>query len=81
MKRPGHSNSTEEICKECTVNLNGGPHRGPVRGGAEGDLAQVALIWGFRKENRERKRQPITPSPPKLKISTGPLPQGIVACG
>ena len=38
-KGPGHTNSKEEVCEECTVNLNGGPHRSPVRGGAEGCLA------------------------------------------
>ena len=41
-----------------------------VRGGAEGALAPPPGIWGFRKENRKRNRQPITNSPLRIKILT-----------
>jgi hypothetical protein len=53
-KGPGHSNSTEEICEECTVNLNGGPHRGPIRGGAEGDLAHPEFGDSEKRTETER---------------------------
>ena len=45
---PGYSNSREEICEEGTVNLNGGPHRGPVRGGAEGSPVDTGGAGGTR---------------------------------
>ena len=53
-KGPGHSNSREEIFEECTVNLNGGPHRGPVRGGAEEDLAHPELGDSEKRTETER---------------------------